>query len=73
MSRPSLENLQRAKKLHQKELRQLDLMTEAQFQAFKKNFSIGELEGITRSEAKRLIMSMLTVNLKLQEEVRFHE
>lgn len=70
---PSLENLQKANQLHKKELRQLDKMTEAQFQIFKKNFSIGELEGITKVEAKRLIMSMLTINLKLQEEVKSHE
>ncbi len=68
MKTPSLKDLRKVNRLHKKELRQLDLMSEAQFQAFKKNFSIGALEGITKAEAKSLLMSMLTINLSLQGE-----
>ncbi len=66
MEKVTQEQLKKMNKLHRIELRQLDHMSESQFQVFKKNFSVGCLEGITKSEAHALLMSMLTLNLELQ-------
>ncbi|MCK9457214.1 MAG: hypothetical protein M0R31_07955 [Candidatus Riflebacteria bacterium] len=66
MSEVTRSQLIEMNKLHRKELRQIEKMSERQFQAFKKNFSFGMLENITKAEAHSLLMSMLTVNLKLQ-------
>ena len=68
MTKLTKEQLEKANKLHRKELKQIDLMTDQQFQIFKRNISVGCLEGITKSEAKALLMSMLTVNLNLQAQ-----
>ena len=54
---------------HRRELRQIKSMTEAQFQAFKKNFSFGVLEGITKAEANELLVSMIALNLKIRDEL----
>ncbi|MBF0544879.1 MAG: hypothetical protein HQM08_10620 [Candidatus Riflebacteria bacterium] len=64
----TLEQLKKMSLIHRRELRWLEKMSETQFQAFKKNFSICGLEGITRDEALGLIKSMLFLNLKLQSE-----
>jgi hypothetical protein len=48
-------------------------MSEAQFQAFKKNFSFGHLENITKAEAHELLTSMLALNLSLLDDVKSEE
>ncbi|MDD3001178.1 MAG: hypothetical protein PHF29_05430 [Candidatus Riflebacteria bacterium] len=73
MSEVTRSQLIEMNKLHRKELRQIEKMSESQFQAFKKNFSFGTLENITKDEAHSLLMSMLTVNLKLQNETENEE
>ena len=54
---------------HRRELRQIKNMNEVQFQVFKSNFSFGHLEGITKIEAHELLVSMIALNLKLQDEI----
>lgn len=61
----SREQLDTMNKLHRRELRQIKNMSEAQFQAFRRNFSFGELKDMTRVEAQQLLMSMLALNLQL--------
>jgi hypothetical protein len=48
-------------------------MNEAQFQVFKKNFSFGQLEDITRAEAYELLTSMLALNLSLLDDIKKHK
>ena len=60
--------LEKMNKIHRRELRQIKSMSENQFQAFKFNFSFGHLENITKAEAEELLLSMLTLNLKLQAQ-----
>ena len=67
----TLEQLEKMNKLHRKELRQIKNMSEQQFQAFKRNFSFGHLEKITKAEAHELLTSMLALNLKLQKDSNF--
>lgn len=64
------EQLEKMNRLHRRELRQIRNMSEAQFQVFRKNFSFGNLEKITRAEAHELLMSMLTLNLQLLDDVK---
>ncbi len=59
------EQLEKMNQLHRRELRQIKNMSEAQFQAFRRNFSFGQLENITRAEAHALLTSMLALNLQL--------
>jgi len=70
LTRSQLETMNR---MHRRELRQIKNMTEQQFQNFKRNFSFGHLEKITRAEAHELLMSMLALNLQLLEDVRIDE
>ncbi|MBI3038075.1 hypothetical protein HYY75_03340 [bacterium] len=65
----SVEQLERMNKIHRLELRKIRKMNERQFQTFKKNFSFGHLEKITKIEAEELLTSMLTLNLKMQSEL----
>jgi hypothetical protein len=44
-------------------------MSEAQFQVFRRNFSFGQLENITRAEAYSLLTSMLALNLQLLSDL----
>gem|GEM_PF-1682910 len=67
---PTVFQLEMMRKKHCKELKQLDKMTDAQFNAFKRNFSFGSIEGITKAEARELLMSMLALNLKLSESYK---
>lgn len=70
LTRVQLETMNR---MHRRELRQIKNMTEQQFQAFRRNFSFGHLDRITRAEAHELLMSMLALNLQLLEDVRIDE
>lgn len=67
------DQLEKMNKLHRLELRQIKKMTEAQFQVFKKNFSFGQLDNITRSEAYELLTSMLALNLSLLDDIKTEE
>lgn len=66
----SLEQLKKMNRLHRLELRKISKMSEAQFQAFKKNFSVGHLENITKTEAYELLTSMLALNLSLLDDLK---
>lgn len=70
LTRAQLETMNR---MHRRELRQIKNMTEQQFQIFKRNFSFGHLDKITRAEAHELLMSMLALNLQLLEDVKIDE
>ena len=67
------EQLEKMNKLHRLELRKIGKMNEAQFQVFKKNFSFGQLEDITRAEAYELLTSMLALNLSLLDDIKKHK
>lgn len=67
------QQLEKMNKMHRRELRQIKNMTEAQFQIFKKNFSFGHLDDITKAEAYELLTSMLALNLSLLEDVKAEE
>ena len=69
----SREQLEKMNRLHRLELRKISKMTEAQFQAFKRNFSFGHLENITKAEAHELLTSMLALNLSLLDDVKSEE
>ena len=64
------EQLERMNRLHRLELRKIGKMNETQFQAFKRNFSFGHLEDITRAEAYELLTSMLALNLSLLDDIK---
>lgn len=63
------DQLEKMNRLHRRELRQLKHMSEAQFQAFRRNFSFGQLEDITLAEAHALLTSMLALNLQLLSDL----
>lgn len=64
----SLEDLRQARVLHLKELRLLERMSDAQFDAFRLNFSLAQADpAITRKKAIELLRSMLATNLMLQK------
>ncbi len=63
----SLDDLKRARAQHLKELRLLERMSDGQFEAFKRNFSLAGAEpAIPRPGAIELLKSMLETNLLLQ-------
>ena len=63
----SLDELKRARAQHLKELRLLERMTDAQFDAFRRNFSLVQAEPtITRVRAIEILRSMLDTNMLLQ-------
>ena len=66
---PTLEDLERCRKEHARELKRLERMSDAQFEAFKRNFELGRLDpDITRLQAIDVLRSMLRTNLSLQQE-----
>ena len=71
MEKVTREQLKKMNKSHRIELRQLEHMSETQFQVFRKNFSVGCLDGITKDEAHALLVSMLALNLELQNSGEF--
>ncbi|MDD2998946.1 MAG: hypothetical protein PHV05_07765 [Candidatus Riflebacteria bacterium] len=68
-SKLTREQLEKMNRLHRRELRQIKNMSEAQFQVFRKNFSFGHLDKITKAEAHELLTSMLALNLQLLDDV----
>ncbi len=66
LTRDQLEKINRQ---HRLELRQIRRMNEQQFQAFKKNFTVGLLDNITRVEAEELLVSMLALNISMQNDL----
>ncbi len=67
LSREQLETMNR---LHRRELRQIRNMSETQFQVFRRNFSFGQLDNMTKAEAQQLLMSMLALNLQLLNDIK---
>ncbi len=65
----TLEQLEKMNRMHRAELRKIKKMSETQFQVFKKNFSVGQLEKITKIEAEELLTSMLALNIQIQSEI----
>lgn len=63
------DQLERINRQHRLELRQIRRMNEHQFQAFKKNFTVGLLDTITKSEAEELLVSMLALNISMQNDL----
>lgn len=64
----SLEVLNQARLQHLKELRLLERMTDEQFAAFRRNFSLVHVDpGITRQHAIEMLRSMLETNMLLQQ------
>ena len=64
----SLEDLERSRKEHIRELRRIERMSDAQFEAFKRNFTLGVLDpSITRKEAMEVLRSMIMTNLSIQQ------
>ena len=61
----TIEQLEKALKIHKKEYNHISRMTDGQFVAFKSNFSVGGLE-ISRGEALALLSDMIAMNLNLQ-------
>lgn len=62
---PTIEQLEFMNRQHQKDLRLLRHMTDAQYKVFRKNISIGIIEDMDRAEAYDLLMSMLALNQHL--------
>ncbi len=63
----SMEELRHARLQHLKELRLLERMTDEQFAAFRRNFSLVHVvPGITRKRAIDMLRSMLETNMLLQ-------
>ena len=67
---PTLEQLEYMNKQHRKDLRLLEHMSDAQFQVFRKNVSVGILDDIDKAEAYRIVTSMLALNIHLIEEAK---
>ena len=64
----SLEDLDRSRKEHIRELRRIESMSDAQFEGFKRNFTLGVLDpSITRKEAMEVLRSMIMTNLSIQQ------
>ena len=67
----SLEELESSRREHARELKRLEKMSDQQFEAFKKNFSLGKLDpSLGRREAMEILRSMICTNLSLQQEKR---
>jgi hypothetical protein len=62
---PTIEVLEEALLTHRWELRQLQRMTDHQFQCFRANFLIGALE-MSRGEAMQLLANMIATNIRMQ-------
>ena len=68
---PSMEDLERFRRDHVRELKRLERMSDEQFEAFKRNFELGRLDpNISRKEAIEVLRSMICTNLSLQQEQR---
>jgi hypothetical protein len=65
----SSEDLERTRRRHLREIRIIEKMTDAQFDAFRRNFSLGVCDPrISRQEAIQVLRSMIMTNLSLQRE-----
>ena len=65
----TLEELQESREEHVRELKRIEKMSDAQFEAFKRNFSLGFLDpSISRLEAIEILRSMICTNITLQQE-----
>ncbi|MBI4859636.1 MAG: hypothetical protein HY815_05155 [Candidatus Riflebacteria bacterium] len=65
----SLQELERSRRQHIRELKLIERMTDEQFEIFKKNFSLGVCDPkIRRREAIEVLKSMILTNLSLQRQ-----
>ena len=63
------DELERSRKQHIRDLRIIEKMSDDQFEAFKKNFSLGVCDPrIRRREAVDVLKSMIMTNLTLQRQ-----
>lgn len=65
----TLEDLKNALAFHKRELKLIRMMNEAQYKAFRVNFSVGYSEP-SKLRAISVLESMIGLNLKMQEEMR---
>lgn len=64
----SLDDLKQGRTRHLKELRLLERMSDDQFDAFRRNFTLAQVDPtITRSRAIEMLRSMLDTNVLLQK------
>ena len=67
----SREDLERSRREHIRELKKIEKMTDAQFEAFKRNFTLGELDpSISRREAIEVLRSMIMTNLSIEQAMK---
>lgn len=66
---PTLAVLEEALARHQKELRAVRRMSDAQYAAFRTNFAIGAID-MPRDEAMHLLAQMIGTNLRMQDILR---
>lgn len=65
----TLEELEESRDDHVRELKRIEKMSDVQFEAFKRNFSLGFLDpSISRMEAIEILRSMICTNINLQQE-----
>ena len=65
----TLEELEESRDEHVRELKRIEKMSDAQFEAFKRNFTLGFLDpSIRRMEAIEILRSMICTNINLQQE-----
>jgi len=68
----TVEELKESVEDHVRELKRIEKMTDNQFEAFKRNFSLGFLDpSISRAEAIEVLKSMISTNITLQQEHKF--
>lgn len=66
----TVDKLDAANAMHLRELRSLRKMTDGQYEAFKRNFTLGLLDpDLSRVEAMDLLISMITVNRNLKKRM----
>ena len=71
LAEPTLEELESCRKEHARDLKRIEKMTDAQFEAFKRNFELGVLDPtISRRDAIDILRSMICTNLTIQQEKR---
>lgn len=65
----TLDELEKSRSEHVRELRRIEKMTDEQFEAFKRNFSLGFIDpSISRAEAIEILRSMICTNINIQQD-----
>ncbi len=65
----TMEDLKKALNFHKHELKMIKLMNEAQYRAFRSNFSVGYAEP-SRIRAIAVLESMIGLNLRMQQDLK---